>query len=500
MHSLDSSTSSLNSASTASSTPAQQPLDLPTTHPGQHHKKMLHTRRTLGVAKHSPSFDSPAYDASEEDNDPMTDDAASTISISVSRGQHTPSSPLAGSRPPASAQLAGMGTTRQGSLGGAIGGGGGGAGVLRAARQHNNNNHLSGVISDDGVDSPTYDGDIETNTNLRTVHYHSSGHPHTNAGSGHSSASASVSTLTSPASVNFPGGGGRGNAPAVTITSASRQSSIPSSATTAGPVSFQVVNSATKPLRVADEPSPVPVATAEFNPADLTTEDIQEFVRSAIAGGPTEAGAKRLYKINPAPVGRPVRIYADGVYDLFHFGHALQLRQAKHSFPSVYLLVGVCSDELVREHKSRTIMTHAERCEAVRHCRWVDEVVQDAPWIIDKAFLDKHEIDYVAHDEDPYPSSSFDDVYSLVKSLGRFIPTRRTPGVSTSELLERIVKGYRKREFDSKLEKIGLSELKAEGSDFDDSPAASRPPSRLATTAVVGRALRESGPASPVSR
>jgi len=41
--------------------------------------------------------------------------------------------------------------------------------------------------------------------------------------------------------------------------------------------------------------------------------------------------------------------------------HALQLRQAKLSFPSVHLLVGVCSDELVKSHKSRTAMTHAER-------------------------------------------------------------------------------------------------------------------------------------------
>lgn len=51
---------------------------------------------------------------------------------------------------------------------------------------------------------------------------------------------------------------------------------------------------------------------------------------------------------------------------------------------------------------------------------------------------------------------------------GKFIPTRRTPGVSTSELLERIVSGYRKRDFDKKLEKMGHAELKAEGSDYDD--------------------------------
>ncbi len=53
-------------------------------------------------------------------------------------------------------------------------------------------------------------------------------------------------------------------------------------------------------------------------------------------------------------------------------------------------------------------------------------------------------------------------------SLGKFIPTRRTPGISTSSLLERIVKSYRKRDFDKKLEKMGHAELKAEGSDFED--------------------------------
>ncbi|OAY65130.1 Choline-phosphate cytidylyltransferase 2, partial [Ananas comosus] len=29
---------------------------------------------------------------------------------------------------------------------------------------------------------------------------------------------------------------------------------------------------------------------------------------------------------------------------------------------------------------------------------WVDEVIPDAPWVLTKEFLDKHQIDYVAHD------------------------------------------------------------------------------------------------------
>lgn len=140
----------------------------------------------------------------------------------------------------------------------------------------------------------------------------------------------------------------------------------------------------------------------------------------------------------------PVRIYCDGIYDLFHFGHAKSLEQAKKAFPNVYLMVGVCGDEITRANKGKTVMTAAERAECVRHCKWVDEViVEDVPWIVTQEFIDKHQIDFVAHDDLPYPTKEGkDDVFKYVKDHGYFLATGRTEGISTSELITRIIKDY----------------------------------------------------------
>lgn len=190
----------------------------------------------------------------------------------------------------------------------------------------------------------------------------------------------------------------------------------------------------------------------------------------------------RKYSI---PTNRPVRIYCDGIFDLFHYGHSRLFEQVKNLFPNVEVVVGVCNDELTTSFKGSVVMNEQERYEGVRQCRFVDEVIEDAPWVLDMEFLNKHRIDFVAHDEAPYPHNTssnrnnntstktsnntstntsnntsnnmstnsnnktssnmivyMENVYELVKKNGLFIPTKRARKISTTGLITRLIKNY----------------------------------------------------------
>ena len=138
---------------------------------------------------------------------------------------------------------------------------------------------------------------------------------------------------------------------------------------------------------------------------------------------------------------RVYRVYADGVFDCFHLGHANVLKQAKQCLPGkkVHLIAGVCKQTDVEKFKGSCINTEHERVELVRSCKWVDEVYEGAPWIIDEKFLTDNNIDFVAHDAEPYVTADTNDAYALPKRLGKFKETQRTAGISTSDLVTRII-------------------------------------------------------------
>jgi len=77
------------------------------------------------------------------------------------------------------------------------------------------------------------------------------------------------------------------------------------------------------------------------------------------------------------------RVYVDMVGDLFHAGHVELLRAARRH--GDWLVVGVLSDETVASYKRRPIMSLAERVAVIESCRYVDEVIEDAPFQVTEA-------------------------------------------------------------------------------------------------------------------
>lgn len=104
----------------------------------------------------------------------------------------------------------------------------------------------------------------------------------------------------------------------------------------------------------------------------------------------------------------------------------------------MHLMVGVANDELTNRYKGPTVVPEAWRYDRVRHCRYVDEVIRDAPWVLDDNFLNRNKIDFVAHDDLPYKFEGQEDVYKHIKELGMFLATQRMEGISTTDLKIRL--------------------------------------------------------------
>ena len=109
---------------------------------------------------------------------------------------------------------------------------------------------------------------------------------------------------------------------------------------------------------------------------------------------------------------------------MMHFGHANALRQAKTL--GHYLVVGVHSDKEIQEHKGPTVMKEQERYAAVRACKWVDEVVENAPYFTSLEYLDKYNCDFCVHGDDLTTLADGTDCYEEVKGAGRYKYVIRT--------------------------------------------------------------------------
>jgi glycerol-3-phosphate cytidylyltransferase len=130
------------------------------------------------------------------------------------------------------------------------------------------------------------------------------------------------------------------------------------------------------------------------------------------------------------------RVYVDMVGDLFHAGHVSLLREARRQ--GDWLVVGVLSDDTAASYKRRPIMTLAERVAVIESCRYVDEVIEDAPFRVTEDFLDEHAITTVVHGDDLSPEGGA-SVYGPAAAAGRLVYVPRTGEISTTQLIQRVL-------------------------------------------------------------
>lgn len=168
----------------------------------------------------------------------------------------------------------------------------------------------------------------------------------------------------------------------------------------------------------------------------LRTFFLARVEREARALGALENENKKL-----AVKKKPVRVYMDGCFDAMHFGHANALRQAR-ALGDV-LVVGINPAVEICKHKGPPIMTDEERRIAVESIKWVDEVLVNVPYVVTPDFLQelivKHKIDIIAHGDDPCIGADGEDVYKAVKEMGRFRTVKRTEGVSSTDIVGRML-------------------------------------------------------------
>lgn len=75
-------------------------------------------------------------------------------------------------------------------------------------------------------------------------------------------------------------------------------------------------------------------------------------------------------------------IYMDGAWDMFHCGHMTILKEAKKR--GDYLIVGVHADAIVNKNRGSNLplMNLHERVLSLLGCRYVDDVLIDAPYVV----------------------------------------------------------------------------------------------------------------------
>ena len=135
--------------------------------------------------------------------------------------------------------------------------------------------------------------------------------------------------------------------------------------------------------------------------------------------------------------------YADMVADLLHWGHIRFLKSCKSHCD--YLVVGIDTDEHVTLNKRRPVIPYDKRVEVVEAIVYVDEVRTNRVWddvsvTMKELVSEGYNLKYWFHGDDHVDPNGVEYIESIG---GQAIITPYVKGISTAEIIRRILAGHR---------------------------------------------------------
>lgn len=127
--------------------------------------------------------------------------------------------------------------------------------------------------------------------------------------------------------------------------------------------------------------------------------------------------------------------YTTGVFDLFHIGHLNIIKRAKEQCE--HLIVGVSTDELVKEYKNKyPIIPYEERKQIIEALKYVDEVVPQTTMDKYAAWENLH-YEALFHGDDWKNSDMYNKYLEEFEGTGvEFVFLPHTEGTSSTMLTE----------------------------------------------------------------
>ena len=132
-----------------------------------------------------------------------------------------------------------------------------------------------------------------------------------------------------------------------------------------------------------------------------------------------------------------VRVYMDGIFDLFHRGHIESLKKCLQYGDEI--IIGIVSDKDAKSYKRLPIISEDDRIEIIKNQKLVNNIIFPCPLIITRKFIIDNKIDIVIHgfsNEEDYEKQK--EFFKVPIDMGIFRRIKYYSKISTTAIIKKI--------------------------------------------------------------